>query len=449
MSDTEAVSPVIPRHISRRIVGTIFAAQSLFSGATILAFTLTSIIAADLAGSDKAAGLPSTLTLLSRAVLAYPFGWLLDRVGRRLGLSLGFLLGVLAVLIMAWSIINSSLAFFLIGAALLGGVRTAAEQGRYIAAEIFPTHRQASVIGWIVFAGTIGAVTGPLLVEPAANLAETRGLAANAGPYIGAALVLFLAGVVVFLFLRPDPRLLGLRLSQAEQQNSTSQHGITESKPENTSAEDGTTPVARPLRHIFSNVHALLALAAMTIGQMVMVMLMVITPLHMNRSDESTQSISLVIMAHTIGMYALSGLTGWLIGRFGRLAMITAGSLVLVASAVIAPLANSVPVLALSLFLLGLGWNFAFVAGSSLLSNQLASHERGRAQGVGEMSVAAGAGLGSLGSGLFFDAGGMLVVAATGLGFALALFALVTWVRLFRSPEVLLARRAGTNEGPA
>ena len=147
---------------------------------------------------------------------------------------------------------------------------------------------------------------------------------------------------------------------------------------------------------------------------MVMVMLMVITPLHMSYNQHDTQAISLVIMAHTMGMFGLSWLTGRLIERFRRLPMIAAGSLILVLAAVLAPISDGVPLLALALFFLGLGWNFAFIAGSSLLSKRLETHERGRVQGAGEMAVSTGAGLGSLGSGIIFAGGGIIACFAWG-----------------------------------
>jgi MFS family permease len=416
---------LIDQGVQRRIVSALFASQSLFSAATIVSFTLTSIIAADLSGSDLAAGLPSTVTLAARAVLAYPIGWLLDRLGRRLGLSLGYLAGVAGVIISAWSVIIGSFPGFLAGAAFLGGSRASAEQSRYVGAEIFPTSRQSRVIGFIVFAGTIGAIGGPLLVEPSASWAEGLGLNYYAGPFLVGALMLALAGVIVFLLLRPDPMRLGQMVAAGEQ-------------PAGTDPADEALK-RRTVRQIFRSPTALLAVLSMTIGQMVMALLMVITPLHMNHNEHGTQAISLVIMAHTLGMFGLSWLTGWLIDRVGRLVMIIAGSIVLVTACLLAPLSTTLPLLALALFLLGLGWNFSFVAGSSLLSKQLTSGERGRAQGAGEMAVAFGAGAGSLGSGFLFAASGIMAVSLVGLGFSLALLAMATWFLFQYRPAEALA----------
>lgn len=406
--------------VRNRIVGAIFVSQTLFRSAVILSFTLTSIIAADLVGSDWGAGLPTTVTLVSRALLAYPVGWLLDQFGRRLGLSLGFLVGVVGAIISAWSIINGSFAGFLFGAALYGGTQASTEQGRYVAAEVFPRKQQSKVIGWIIFAGTIGALLGPTLVSLSTSLAESRDIVAFAGPFMVSAAIFLLAGVIIFLFLRPDPQKLGREVAAAED----------EAQAEQQLNEQGADSEARSLRTIFAQPLALMAVAAMAIGQLVMTMLMVITPLHMNYHGSDTGEISLVILAHTLGMFGLSGLTGWLIGRLGRLTMISAGALVLIFAAIMAPTVSGVPLLAIALFFLGLGWNFAFVAGSSLLSVQLKPNERGRAQGAGEMSVAIGSGLGSLGSGFIFAWGGMVAVSIIGLAFSLALLVMVFWYRL-------------------
>ena len=419
------VEKIIPKPTRQRIVGSLFGAQSLFSAALIISFTLTSIIAVDLSGNESVAGLPSTVTLISRAALAYPIGWLLDRLGRRLGLSIGYLIGVTGSIISAWSVISDSFLGFLVGAALFGGSRASSEQSRYVAAEVFPSRSQAKVIGWIVFAGTIGAVLGPLLVGPSTSMAENLGLLAYAGPFIVAGLMLLIAGLVTFVLLRPDPQRIGLAIVAYERGE----------RHEGAELEEK----ARPLRHIFGNSYALLAIAAMTIGQLVMVMLMVITPVYMNHHDHGTQAISWIIMAHTLGMFGLSGVTGGLISRFGRLTMIAAGSGVLIVACFLAPVSTDLPLLALSLFLLGLGWNFAFVAGSSLLSDQLFPIERGRAQGAGEMSVAIGAGLGSLASGVIFARGDILAVSIIGLAFSLTLMAMVVWVWIARRPAKVFA----------
>ena len=150
----------IPVAIERRIISTLFASQSLFSAAMIASFTLMPIIAVDLSGSKSAAGVPNTTNLLARAAFALPLGWLMDQIGRRLGLSIGFALAVVGFMVTVFSLFNSSFVLFCLGLGLVGAGRGAIDQSRYVAAEIRPYEKRAKAIGFIVFAGTIGAIGG-------------------------------------------------------------------------------------------------------------------------------------------------------------------------------------------------------------------------------------------------------------------------------------------------
>lgn len=394
-----------------RITAALFAAQSLFSATTIAIFTLTPIIAAQLGGSDAAAGVPSTVNLLGRAAVAYPMGWLMDRAGRRFGLSLGFLIGALGAAISLWGVANNLYLPFLVGAAVMGAARGSAEQSRYVAAEVYPAGRRARIMGIIVFAGTIGAVGGPRLVTPSERLAEQWGLAAMAGPFIAGLALFLLAMIITVVFLRPDPLQIG-RIEAREEEK-----------------RNGPPAAARSLGQLFRHPVALVAIAAMLVGQLVMTLLMVITPLHMSHHEHHTNAIANVIMAHTLGMFGLSGVTGWLIDRFGRYSMIVIGALLRVVAGLLAPLSPEVPLLALSLFLLGLGWNFCFIAGSSLLAGVLAAGEQGRAQGASEVVVALASGAGSLGSGYLFDSLGLPAVSGLGIGLCLILVVMVVLVK--------------------
>ena len=406
------MAAIVSTSVQRRTVATLFTTQSLFSAATIAAFTLTSIVAADLSGQDGLAGVPATVLMLGRAAAAYPIGALMDRAGRRAGFTLGFTAAIVGLLLSAFAIDWGSFLFFCAGAALIGVGRSASEQSRFAASEVFPQSQRARVIGVLVFAGTIGSVGGPLLAIPTSGLARAIGFPPDAGPYLIGAGLMAVALVVVFSLLRPDPKTLGALIESQEEALRPA----------------GTVKSTRSLRQILSQDTVLVALAAMIIGQLVMTLLMVITPLHMRHHNHTTAAISGVIMAHTMGMFGLSALTGWLIDKLGRAPMIFLGALVLIAAALLAPISTDVPLLATSLFLLGLGWNFCFIAGSSLLSDALESHERGRVQGTSEALVALASGAGSLGTGGVFAVGGMGAVGAVGLAFALALIAWAFWI---------------------
>jgi MFS family permease len=394
--------------VRQRLTGALFISQSLFSAAMIAAFTLSPILAAELGGSDSAAGVPNTVTLLGRAAAAYPIGWLFDKVGRRMGLSIGFALALAGAVLTVWAVMNGSFVGFCAGAALMGMGRGGSDQARYVAAEVQTADRRAKVIGLMVFAGTVGAVGGPALVGPSSRLAEAWNFLGDTGPYWAAAGLYAIGLLTIFFFLRPDPRQVS-RVIEAENP-----------------IKEPDVP-ARPLSQIFSQPTVLLAVAAMAIGQLVMALIMVITPLHMDHNNHSTASVSLVIMAHTLGMFGLSSVTGWLIDRYGRIPLIVAGAAILIISGILAPLSVAVPNLAVALFLLGLGWNFCFIAGSSLMADALAARERARAQGASEVLVSLATGVGSLGTGAVFDQGGMTAVAAVGIALSFLLVAGLFW----------------------
>ena len=133
---------------------------------------------------------------------------------------------------------------------------------------------------------------------------------------------------------------------------------------------------------------------------LVMVMVMSITSVHMTAHGHALGDISIVITAHTLGMFGLSMISGRLADNLGRPATIMAGVGLLVASCLLAPLSQVTGVLAVALFLLGLGWNFCYVAGAALLTDTLTFSERARMQGGNDLLVNAISALGSLQSGV-------------------------------------------------
>ncbi|MCB0126253.1 MAG: MFS transporter, partial [Caldilineaceae bacterium] len=173
-----------------------------------------------------------------------------------------------------------------------------------------------------------------------------------------------------------------------------------------------------------------LALAALMISQFVMTYLMVIMPVHMNHHNHGTGAISMMISSHSLGMYVFSWLTGWLIERTGRVSVIVLGGVTLALSAIFTPVwVGAIPLSAI-MFIVGLGWNFAFIAGSSLLSDALTQNERGRIQGASETLIAVAGGTGSLSSGLVFSATGVMGLSGVGLAFsAVLLAAALLWGR--------------------
>jgi MFS family permease len=409
------------RATSIRLTNIIFVTQSLQSASLISIITLNTIAAVQLSGSESYAGIPSTILTLAQALASVPIGLMMGRFGRRVGLgfsygtsSLGALLGVLAI----W---QGWFPLMLVSATLVGIGRSGADQSRFTAGELFLEHERAAMIGRIIFAGTIGAVVGPALVSPGGALAAQIGLHTNAGAWLVAMVFYGLASVVTFIFLRPEPMTIARTLQQMEPSSTD-----LDQEPE------------RGTRELLRLPKVQLAILSMLIGQVVMTTLMTITPLHMSHSHYGTESISFVIMAHTLGMFGFSSVTGWLIDRYGRTIMMVAGAIILVISAVISPLSTDLIVLVVGLFLLGIGWNFAYVAGSSLLADALKGRERTRMQGTNDMLVSGAAALGTFSSGPIFSAGGYLAVTGTGLVITL----LFLWLIFLLSPRMTKLRTA-------
>jgi MFS family permease len=402
----------------QKITAALLVSQSLFSASVIMVFTISSIIAVQLAGGNSQwSGVPSTVIMVGAALIAYPIGRLMDQVGRRIGLSLGQLFGIIGAMAAGLGVIQESLWLFLGGVFCIGLAKGVNDLGRYAAGEANVLSRRARAISLVVLGGTVGSVAGPTLIKWTGLLAQANGLPELSGPWFAATLFLILALLVVNLFLRPDPMQIGRQLA-AREPNPTPPH-----------LQKGRTfqeiLLSEPL--------AKLAVSAMVFGQLTMVLVMTVTPVHMHDHQHEIGDISWVIMAHTLGMFGLSFVVGWLVDRLGRIKIITFGGLTLIASCVLAPLSTETTWLALSLFLLGLGWSCCFVAGSTLLADVLRPHEKGRIQGLADTVVNLASGTGSLGGGLIFAAIGFMAMNWIGIVIALIPLLLIIILRTTRT----------------
>jgi MFS family permease len=383
--------------LARKITWVLFANQSLASAGFIAAATLNSIVGATLSKHTGWAGVPTAVYLLAGAFAAFGWGYLFDAMGRRYGLVAGLALGAVGSGVAFYSVAVHSFAFFLGGMVLMGIANAAVQLGRFAAAEVNKPENRGKAISNVVIGGTVGSVVGPFVTGPAGAFFKPIAGDELAGAY-AISLILFCVGaVVVFWGLRPDPRELGREVAEQFPEKNTNQGQ------------------ARSFIEIFRQPAALTALTAMLLGQMVMVLVMVITSLHMKEHQHMLTDISAVISAHTFGMYAFSIFSGRLADRFGRGPVILVGAFTLILACIAATLSPNVLPLGIALFLLGLGWNFCYVGGSTLLADQLSPVERARTQGFNDLLVGLASAAGSLSSGYIFSALGyntMALIAA-------------------------------------
>ncbi len=336
-----------------------------------------SLLVASITDSETLAGLAQTSSVLGAAALALPLARLTSRGGRRLALSVGYTAGVIGSLFAIFGGSQENLIFMLLGTFFVGAASAAGYQARFAAIDLATDQTRARQLSFVVWGLTIGAVAGPNLMAPSGNLAENLGLPRLVGPYLISALTLFLATLVIQIFLRPDPYLT----AQGPKTSAT------------------RLPARVALKHIKGNERALFAILSIAIGHVAMVSIMVMTPVHMAHVDVTLTIIGLVISIHVIGMYAFSPLVGSLSDRIGRVRTIQIGIATLLVSALVASMAaaDDAITLGIGLLLLGLGWSCTLIAGSALLAESVSIDYKTSAQGASDLVMnLSGAGGGAL-----------------------------------------------------
>ena len=374
----------IQRH-ARKITFTLFLMQSLASAGFIAAATINPILGEKLAASRSLATLPTAVYLLSGALSASAWGHIMDRIGRRNAIVAGLVLGMFGNGLVLFALQTTSFLLASTGLMLMGMTNSAIMLGRFVAAEVNPPDQRGRAISAVVLGGVVGTILAGLSASPAGNFAVSIGMDELAGAYLATLVLFALASLLVFAGLRPDPREIGREVAKL----------YPESIPQGE---------ARPISQILRQPAAITAVMAMALGQVVMIAIMVITSLHMEDHHHARSDIYSVISAHTFGMFAPSIISGWLLDRWGRGRMILIGAWTLLLACLTAPLSPDVLPLGISLFLLGLGWNFCFVGGSTLLSDQLSPLERSRTQGTNDLLVGLASAFISLSSGFIFSA---------------------------------------------
>ncbi len=368
--------------VRKRLSAVLFGGVALGSTAYIAAVTISTLAVDEIMGSAALAGVPGAVATLGTAAGTSLLSRNVARRGRRPGLATGYAAAVVGSVLGIIGLTGDSFPVLLIGMALLGLGNASGHLARYTAAEMFPADRRGRALGTVVWAATIGSVLGPALLQPSGRIAVDLGRSELAGGFLVSVVFMAIALALYLVALRPDPASLAI------------------DRPEPTgSAVVGLGPAFRlPLVRV--------ALTAMIAGQVVMVMIMTSTPLHIHHHGSDLGIVGLVMSAHTLGMFALSPLTGRLTDRWGGFRVILGGMALLGISALGAAYGpdESTAVLVVVLFVLGYGWNLAFVAGSSMLTVGVGANIRTRLQGrVDSLTWTSGA-LASISSGVIYQA---------------------------------------------
>ncbi|MGE7623241.1 MFS transporter [Viridibacillus sp. NPDC096237] len=416
-------SPEKQRQLYKRTLFIIVMSQ-IFGGAGLAAgVTVGSLLAQDMLGTDSFAGLPVAFLTLGSASAALIVGRLTQRFGRRMGLTTGFLAGAIGAIgvILAAATNNIILLF---ASLLIYGAGTATNlQARYAGTDLANSTQRATAVSIAMVSTTFGAVAGPNLVSVMGGLAISIGIPPLAGPFILGAVAFTIAGLVLLIFLRPDPFIVAKAIAEAKETNIS-----------NNLNSDSTTQAVNKRGIV-------VGATIMVLTQVVMVSIMTMTPIHMGHHGHGLNAIGLVIGFHIGAMYLPSLLTGVLVDKMGRITMAIAAGATLLTSGILAALTpgDSVPFLILALVLLGMGWNFGFISGTALIVDATSITTRAKTQGTVDVLIAlSGASAGVL-SGMVVANSSYATLSIVGSILSLLLIPVVVWSRSKPKKQILIS----------
>jgi len=379
-------------------------AYALMMGGTSLTVLIAGIISLDLAPTPGLATLPVALTVVGLAASTLPTGRLLQRFGRRPVFLAYGVLAIASALACALALVRGDFALYCAGGFAMGWAGAAGHQYRFAALEQVPARLAAKATSVLLLGGILGAFIGPEVAVRGRDLLAT--------PYAGSYLLLSVAYV------------LGLCVVAFHREVAL---------PEEATADGG-----RPLGVILRQPLVVLAIMAAATAYGVMTFLMTATPISMHEhAGHSLEATKWVIQSHIAGMYLPSLVFGLLLGRLGFRRMLWLGVAAYVLTLLIAAWDQALLHYWVALVLLGVGWNFLFLAGTNLLPRGYRRSERFRVQSLNDFLIFSVQAAVSLGSGWFlvrFGWHGVLLAAAA----PVLLFAVM-----------LLGSRAGRGRGRA
>ncbi|WP_258832144.1 MFS transporter [Peribacillus frigoritolerans] len=391
----------------------IISISQIFGGAGLAAgVTVGALLAQQMLGTDAFAGVPSGLFTLGSAGAALIVGRLSQRYGRRTGLTAGFMIGGLgAIGVITASIINS--VFLLFASLLIYGAGTATNlQARYAGTDLANNKQRATAISITMVFTTFGAVAGPNLVNVMGDFALSIGVPSLAGPFILSAAAFILAGLVLFVLLRPDPLVIARTIEASKQ-------------------ESNRLGYSADTEQMVNKRGIIVGAAIMVLTQIVMVAIMTMTPVHMRHHGHDLGEIGLVIGFHIAAMYLPSLVTGVLVDKFGRTAMAIASGATLLLAGLISAIApgDSMILLVIALSLLGLGWNFGLISGTALIVDSTDTSNRAKTQGTVDVLIALSGASGGALSGMIVAGSSYTALSFIGGLLSLLLIPVVIWSR--------------------
>jgi len=338
---------------TRRNVGVLAACQALLFTNNSTLIAINGLAGLSLAPNAALATLPVTCWVLGGAIATMPASFHMKRVGRQRGLTSGTLWGIGGALICALAIWLQSFWLLCAGALVWGTYNAYGQYYRFAAADIASPDFRATAISLVLAGGLVGGILGPTTSRFTVNLVGPK--------FMGAYLVLILFAVATMVLLR----FIRIPTPSASERSAS----------------------GRPLREIAAQPKFLLAVFSAAIGYGVMNFLMTSTPIAMQVCGHPYGDAAFVISSHVVAMFAPSFVTGRLMRAFGVLPMMLAGAVLNVICIFIALAGVAVANFWWSMVLLGVGWNFLYIGGTTLLTETYRPEERAKAQGANDQAI--------------------------------------------------------------
>jgi MFS family permease len=345
-------------------------AQALFQTVSVLVMTVGGLAGSRIATEPQLATAPIAAMFLGTAIATFPASMWMARAGRRVGFVAGAMLGTIGGLVGAFGIVSQSLPILCLGTLLVGVYQGFAQFYRFAAAEVADDAFRPRAISLVLAGGIVAALLGPALGRLGGPLLVPE--------YTGSFLLLAAASLVAAGLL------LGVRVPQP-------------------SVPAGGT-AGRPLMQIVRQPTYLVALFGAATGYGIMILAMTATPLAMVQHDHGLSETAFVIQLHVLGMFLPSFFTGSLIARFGVLRVMLTGVALFAGHILMSLSGTGFNSFASALVLLGVGWNFLYVGGTTLLTGTYTACERGRAQATNDMTIFTVGLASSLGAGVLQEA---------------------------------------------
>ncbi|MBL4580689.1 MAG: MFS transporter [Gammaproteobacteria bacterium] len=381
-------------------------AQCFGQTAAPILVLLGGIVGAQIAPSIDWATLPIAIQISGIASATIPASYLMSKVGRKAGFLTGTALAIFAALFAAWGIYQQSFTLFCIASFMIGNYIAFLQQFRFAVADSVPNEQIPKSLSFLMLAGIVAALLGP---EVGRRFSVVEGLPNYVGSFLGMAAMLTVSFLILLTFY----------------QNTTFEK------------KDQSNAV-RPLGEIFKQPTLILAIASAAVGYSIMSLVMTATPLSMHEMDHhSLDDTTWVIQSHILAMYVPSFFSGFLISWFGVRKIIQAGFALMLICIFIGWGQPEFINYWGTLVFLGVGWNFLFLGGTTLLTQSYRASERFKVQAVNDFLVFGLQALGSLSAGILLASIGWSGV----MVFALPLLLVIVPVIFYTGRARTIARQ--------